>query len=408
MRLFKIAFRNLTRQWRRTLLVGFMFAFAASSLVVNAGVANGINRMIDGSVQRYLTGNVLIKSGRNEAELGKLHTGKIAPIADWREVERILEGRRDINGVLKRVSYSAIISKGKTQAFATVYGMEEKGAGVIPYALKAGEPLGSAPGGILLSPKQAEKLGARIGDELTLTGLDLHGTPRALPLKVKGIVSTAEFDIFRQTEVHVSYQDAQELFGLGGAPTEYLLAVSGGATAAAAAELAGALGGYEVKVQPWDVAGQEFLKSKAQLDVSVAGIFALFGVVIAAILFNMVQMQVHERIREIGTMGSLGMTWPQILGVLLLETFGLGLCASLVGAGGTYVAVRALGANGIAWGEGPAAIFGGTVLVPNVGVGTVLLFIGALTLLGVAGALYPAFRGARVAPADSLRMIKGV
>jgi len=399
--LYKVALRNLARQVRRTLLVSAIYAVAMASLVLNASVAGGIAQMIDDSVQTHLTGQVLIKSAENRAQLGKLHAGKIAPIEDWPAVEEALADVEGVEGIMKRVSFSAMLAHDESRTFVTVYAHQTAGREVVPYRLAAGEFLGGERGGALLSPGVADRLGVAPGDRVTLLATDRSGLPQTLELTVRGLVDTTEFGLFRGTEVHVEWDDAQELFGLDGAPTEYLVAVPDADEAAAA--LTAALRDGEVAVQPWHVAGEEFLKNRMQLRMSVLGMFGLFAVVIAALVFNIVQLQVRERIREIGTMSALGMTWGQILRLLLTETALLGLITTLGTGALTYLAVLLIGRAGIHWGTAPASIFGSTVLVPTVSPAVVLLFAASLTLMGMIGAVFPSAAAARTPPAETLR-----
>ncbi|MEK7765256.1 MAG: FtsX-like permease family protein, partial [bacterium] len=124
---------------------------------------------------------------------------------------------------------------------------------------------------------------------------------------------------------------------------------------------------------------------------------ALISMLVAAVgITNTLYMSVAERYREIGTMKCLGALNRFVVELFLLESLALGAIGSAAGALiGTVLATvpwvfraKDLAAVGLPW----SAL--GRYFLAGLGVGMVLTIVGAL---------YPAFRAARMVPADAMR-----
>ena len=124
---------------------------------------------------------------------------------------------------------------------------------------------------------------------------------------------------------------------------------------------------------------------------------ALISMLVAAVgITNTLYMSVAERYREIGTMKCLGALNRFVVELFLLESLALGAIGSAAGALiGTVLATvpwvfraKDLAAVGLPW----SAL--GRYFLAGLGVGMVLTIVGAL---------YPAFRAARMVPAAAMR-----
>ncbi|HNN97234.1 MAG TPA: FtsX-like permease family protein, partial [Pseudomonadota bacterium] len=117
---------------------------------------------------------------------------------------------------------------------------------------------------------------------------------------------------------------------------------------------------------------------------------------------NTMLMSVHERVREIGTMLSIGMRRRQITVLFLWEAGLMGLLSAVVGTGLGYAVVRWLGRQGIK-GHMPAGDM--MVIYPSVGLGFLCGVVGFALLGTILSGLYPAWKAARLRPVEALRSI---
>lgn len=111
---------------------------------------------------------------------------------------------------------------------------------------------------------------------------------------------------------------------------------------------------------------------------------------------NAMLMSVTERYREIGTMKCLGALNRFIIEIFLLESGFQGIVGSLVGVILGFVGMFLL--NLIKYGGEVITTFAG---VKMLSAGIIAIVLGAI--LSVVGAIYPAYRAARMVPADAMR-----
>jgi ABC-type antimicrobial peptide transport system permease subunit len=128
---------------------------------------------------------------------------------------------------------------------------------------------------------------------------------------------------------------------------------------------------------------------------SVAGAVSMIGVLAGALgTMNTMLMSVHERTREIGTLRALGWRKRRVLGLILAEGLVLSLMGGLLGV--------AIGA-GLAYLLGRVPELAGVVAIESISSQAVLSGLLVALGLGLLGALYPAWRAARMHPIDALR-----
>jgi putative ABC transport system permease protein len=124
---------------------------------------------------------------------------------------------------------------------------------------------------------------------------------------------------------------------------------------------------------------------------------ALVSMLVAVVgIANTLHMSVAERYREIGTMKCLGALDRFVVELFLLESLAMGFIGSVAGSAlGTAAAT-------IPWllrpKEAAAAVLPWGTLGTNLAIG-----VGVGLLLTMLGALYPALRAARMAPAEAMR-----
>jgi len=117
------------------------------------------------------------------------------------------------------------------------------------------------------------------------------------------------------------------------------------------------------------------------------------ALVVAAIVILLVMLtNVNERTREIGTLRALGWSRGAVIALVLREGILLCLLGALAGA-----ALGMAGAEAIAW-KDPNKF-----LVPEYDAGLFLRAFAVAIGLGVAGALYPAWRATGMTPVEALR-----
>ena len=129
----------------------------------------------------------------------------------------------------------------------------------------------------------------------------------------------------------------------------------------------------------------------------------IIGIVVAAqvaIILLVMLYNVRERTKEIGTLKAMGASNRTILGQFMIEGIILSLIAGIIG-----IAIGTVGASGIGSLLLPR-LTNGTDLVPLALTITPELILAGLVIavaLGALGSLYPAWRAAKIRPAEAMR-----
>jgi putative ABC transport system permease protein len=111
---------------------------------------------------------------------------------------------------------------------------------------------------------------------------------------------------------------------------------------------------------------------------------------------------VKERTKEIGTLKAIGFSNSTVMSQFMLEGILLSMIAGVVGIAIGSIAAPTLASVLLPSGVSGTTRFGGlavATLTPEL----VLLCFGVAILLGTLGSLYPAWRAAKIRPAEAMR-----
>ncbi len=120
---------------------------------------------------------------------------------------------------------------------------------------------------------------------------------------------------------------------------------------------------------------------------------------------------VKERTKEIGTLKAIGFSNSTVMGQFMLEGIFLSIIAGVVGIAIGSVAAPTLSSlllPSVGVRSGTAGFLSGTTRISGLSVATlnpelVLILFGAAVLLGTLGSLYPAWRAAKIRPAEAMK-----
>jgi lipoprotein-releasing system permease protein len=316
---------------------------------------------------------------------------RIRSIDQWQRIVADVESMASVSAVSPMASGSMLALRGEATRAVTVSGVDaERYFRIVPLPEKivAGRARLNAED-IVIGTDLAIELGVAVGDKLRIQ----PSTGEGVTLTITGIVDLGSKGAnLRNT--YVALHTAQALLGLVGGVTSIDLTVPDIYAAEVVAQAIQAATG--VQADSWIKTNtQLYIAINAQIVANTSirffvGLAIAFG--IAAVLI----VSVMQKSKEIGILRAMGASQGQILRVFLIQGGALGLAGSFFGS--------ALGALAI-------LLWGALVKNPD---GTPLfpleldplLFVGAAVLAmltGVAAALAPALRGARLDPVVAIR-----
>ena len=135
------------------------------------------------------------------------------------------------------------------------------------------------------------------------------------------------------------------------------------------------------------------IDTSSRLIVSTGWILSLLALIVGGIaVTNTMAMSVFERVREIGILRAVGWPTRQIAGLVVSETLGICLVGLALGFGLGIAAAELFTTGG-----------NGTLLQPDFTPGVFAWGLAFALGVAVLGAMYPAWRAARLTPIEALR-----
>lgn len=401
MRLLLLAWRNLSRNRRRTLITALAVALGVLASVVLQGLCTAfITNLIEIKVESKLGAVQVFRKGYLEADDQLIRSLPLDP-------ELIARIRRapGVTAVAPRIDFDGLISNGAEatmfQATAIDPELEYK---VCPKRQDKVSP-GSLPlragreGDMLIGKALAESLGAEKGATLILQAAGPHASTNALDVEVGGFLPAHDFAESRRVAT-VRLQFAQELLRMPRLVTSYVVGIRDLQQAPAVAEQLRAELGEAYEVTTWAELDPTTKRRVLTVDYAFFLVALVLFLLAATGIVNTMLMSVYERVREIGTMLSLGVRRWQVTMLFLWEAALMGLLSAVVGAALGYAIVYLLGQHGI---SGHLAGGDAIVIYPRVGPGFLCAVIGFAVPGTVLAGLYPAWRAARLRPVEALR-----
>jgi len=259
---------------------------------------------------------------------------------------------------------------------------------------------------VLLGNKIAVTLDISIGDELVVVTQAADGSIGNDLYTVAGILNGIGEDIDRST-IMISLDDFKELFSLGDVATE--IAIRRGNEAENLNSLRDNIKNIIPKeeVKTWR---EIFPAVSDMLELTNGSTYILLIIIYLAgslIMLNTMLMSVFERTKELGIMMAIGLKPMQVLILIMLETFFLTLCGSLIGLFGgislsLYLTYYGLDLSSITGGFSFVGILAEPHWFAVTNFNTVFPPIIFLFILSHLAVIYPAMKASLLKPVNAL------
>lgn len=401
--LLTLAWRNLWRHPRRTLMILFAFAFGVWAMIALAAIVRGsMEQALDKSIL-HLTGHVQMHAAAFRDD----------PVIEHRFIPppalaAALSGAGVTAGA-RRVRVPGVIASERESAGVTLVGIEpehERGLSFIPDAITEGRYLESAEDpGLLLGRRLAERLETGLGRRVVLMSQDVDNRVADRGFRVVGIFDTQPRQM-EEAYVFIGRATAQQMLKLGDSITEVaVMTADRDRLDAPLTALRAAV--PELDVQPWTVLEPLLLLTRKITDVILIIWYAIVFAAMSFGLVNTLLMAVFERTREFGLFQSLGMRPAHIIGQVLVESLillALALVAGNLLAAATVYALRD-GIDLSAVAEGMEMMGVAPVIYPAWSTGDMVAANLLVFVLGLSASLYPAWRAARHVPVEAITRV---
>jgi putative ABC transport system permease protein len=333
---FRLGWRNLWRNPRRSLItiaaIGAAFAF----LILIIGLMGGLREQMLRNGTQLMMGHIQLHHAEYLPDRNVNDTLEGSPGEDLEALMERVVSMPEIEMAAPRVQTFGLLSTGDFSAGAQLLGLDparESRLTTILHELREGRGLDPAGGySLLLGAELARELNAGVGSEVAVVCQAADGSMGNALFTVSGIVRTGLRNLDRALAL-AHYGDLQDLLVLDSQRIhEMALAVHDPRAAdRIAAELNAGLLPENVRARSWgDLAPQlrDYLalsESSATFVIALVALFAALGVL------NTMMMAIFERTREFGILGAIGMKPGTLLQSLLTESLFLALLGLALG-----------------------------------------------------------------------------
>lgn len=396
--MFAMAFRNIFRNPRRSVITMAAITIGLASLLFLWGFNDGLHNNMTRNMQRAIVGSIQIH------QQGYFRAPRLS---------RYIQQATTVDAAIK-------------QAGVNDYARQLQG-----FALAAGEDvseglmlLGVEPSLTLLTLAQkvdrgrflndndttacvvgaatARNLGITVGDDLVLLSEDRFGSLAAEKFTLVGIISSGEMGIDRGLAI-VPLAFMQQWLGMGQRISRILLQLPADQLEGVYQQLHGTLNPQQYEVMRWY---DMYPMMQQWVELENVFYYIFLGVVlliVAAGVMNTVLMSMLERVHEFGVMLALGCPRYTLAGMVMVESIILGVTGVALGT--------LLGLSCVRWFHHVGIDLSGqmdtiqrfyvdTMIYTEINTDHLLHTVGLVFIATLLAAVVPALRAARLEPVD--------
>lgn len=325
---FKIAWRNLWRNRRRSLITIASVLFALFLALIMRSMQLGQYKQMIESAVRSSTGYIQIHDKGYWEDKTIDNTFEIT-----NELSEEVSLTPNVASLIPRLESFALASSGSQTKGVAVIGTipeDEDFASGLKGRLIRGQYLSPDDQGILIPEGLAGYLKSDVGDTIVLLGQGYHGVTASGAFPVRGIVSFIQPDQ-NSGMVYLSLPLAQSLYAAEGRLTSLSILLDDTDRLEETRAALQTIDPDNLEVMTWREMLWELLQAIDGDNISGQFMLGILYLVVGFGILGTVLMMTVERRKEFGIMVAVGMRRSKLLGIVLIETVMIGVIGILSG-----------------------------------------------------------------------------
>jgi len=324
----KIAWRNLWRNKRRTLITSSSIFFGVFFAIMLTSIQKGSFENMIKNMAKFSTGYIQIQESEFKESPGVNHSF----VFDT-ELQNAIANNLAVTSSSKRVETFALASNEDKSYPSFVIGIEpekeNEKSGLSKY-VKDGEYITSGSPDILVGKIMAQNLNIEVGDSLVLLGQGYHGVSAVGIYKVAGLLDFPLLDLSKQI-VYMDLPIAQEFSSLPNMITSNVIMVESTDMIEPVMENLKLKLGENQAIYSWQDLMPELLNLIEGKESGGVMIKTLLFMIIGFGVWSTIMMMMNERKRELGVMIAIGFKKGRLLFMILIESAFIGILGVLSG-----------------------------------------------------------------------------
>jgi putative ABC transport system permease protein len=406
--LIKIAFRNLYRQKRRTLLTIAIISVGVVAVLLFSALSDAFKNMMIGQITDSMLGHIQVHRKGYVSSLDNLPLDKTVNEKQMKKIEDILSKTPQIEAYSKRILMGGMLSNYMETTNIKVAGIDPEDESTVTPLMASRVKKGNMlkKGEILLPELVTKGMNLKVGQGIVLIVNNADGSVNGQNLKIAGIIESVVGPTGKYGYIHI--EDAETILRMS-EPQYSEIAIRLKKVKdlklvmkQLSTSIAGIKSGQDkpvFEVHSWEKLSP-FYSIARMIDLMAMFIKVILVAIVLISILNVMIMAVYERINEIGTLAAIGTLPGKIRSMFLLEGLFLGFFGSLVGSllGAILIMIAKYAHITIAFGRNENIL-----IDPSIPFGQMAIITAISTIVAIIASLQPAIKASNMDPVDALR-----
>ena len=327
--IFKMAFRDLGRNRRRSFFSALAVAIGLALLMLLSSVIQGeMGGALEAAIQLQ-SGHIQIRATSYDENKSSLKWEDLVENPD--QIASDIAQNSDVKAATPRLFASGFLSTGDESSGVRIYGIDPRSAANDPYraGIVSGDFLTADDReGLLIGQPAALKLHLQAGDKVSLSVNTSNGDVLEQTFTIRGIYTTNTYG-FDSSTVLLPLAKAQAITQTENHASTIFVILKDTSFTDSVVNRIKVPAGMEVKT--WKDLNALLTEFETLANSYIGFFYLIILAITASVIINTLIMSVYERTREIGILAAIGMRGGRIMGLFLSESLLLAIGGVLMG-----------------------------------------------------------------------------
>jgi ABC-type lipoprotein release transport system permease subunit len=405
MQIFKMAFRDLGRNRRRSFFSALAVAIGLALLMLLASVIQGeMGSAIESAIQLQ-SGHIQVRATSYDENKSSLKWEDL--VENPEQIASQVAELDQVKTATPRLYASGFLSTGDESTGVRINGIDPQSAANDPYrdGMISGSFLTADDReGLLIGKPAADKLHLQTGDKVSLSVNTSNGDVQEQTFTIRGIYTTDTYG-FDASTVFLPLAKAQAITQTENHASTIFVLLKDTSLTDSVINTVKIPSGLEVLT--WRDLNKLFVEFETLSQTYISFFYLIILAITASVIINTLIMSVYERTREIGILSAIGMRGGRIMGLFLAESSLLAIGGVLMGLVLGVFSVYLFNVNGFYIGNmGLTGMLVSDTIRAKLTLNNTINVTIMTFVVTILSGLYPAVMASKMEPVQALRAEK--